>query len=494
MKYRNYKTFLFTIFTIIVIVFTGCSPKKESGYILSETLSYAQTETSEVTATPASKRPVYAPGTLVDYTAQSGDSLDLLAVRFGCSPQEILWANPQIPEDVTTLPPGFPMKMPIYYKEFWGTEYQIIPDAAFVYGPDLLDFDLKSFLQSTQGWFKTYRAIINGKSLDSAGVLTYYSENFSLNPKMLLALIEFQTGALTNPLRDSSAEESFLGFENYHRGVHLQISFVADLLNDGFYRYFNGELTTIEHSNGTIEIIDPWQNSATVALQHYFSLIYDGDAYGEAIGPEGYAKTFINLFGDPWRRNTTVLPGSLNQPELILPFKAGTVWAYTGGPHSGWGTRKPWSAIDFAPPTETQGCVRTEQFAVAVADGVVARTDIGTVMLDLDGDGDERTGWVIFYLHMAEEGRVKVGQEIKQGDLIGRPSCEGGTATGTHAHLARKYNGQWIPAASSVLPFIMNGWIPVEGSQAYQGFLVRGNQMVRASTLSDTESMIPAQR
>jgi hypothetical protein len=39
----------------------------------------------------------------------------------------------------------------------------------------------------------------------------------------------------------------------------------------------------------------------------------------------------------------------------------------------------------------------------------------------------------------------------------------------------------------------MNGWVPVEGEQAYQGLLVRGSQVVRASTLSDTKSMIPAQ-
>ena len=135
-----------------------------------------------------------------------------------------------------------------------------------------------------------------------------------------------------------------------------------------------------------------------------------------------------------------------------------------------------------------------EQFAIAIADGVVARIDVGTVMLDLDGDGDERTGWVILYLHIAEAGRVKLGDVVKKGDIIGNPSCEGGSATGTHAHMARKYNGQWIPAASSVLPFKMNGWVPVEGDRPYEGLLVRGNQVVRASVLSDSQSMIPAQR
>ena len=81
------------------------------------------------------------------------------------------------------------------------------------------------------------------------------------------------------------------------------------------------------------------------------------------------------------------MPGSLIQPDLILPFSPDTVWAYTGGPHTGWGTRKPWAAIDFAPPSKTHGCVETEQFAIAIADGVVARIDVVTVMLDLDGDG-----------------------------------------------------------------------------------------------------------
>jgi hypothetical protein len=491
---KNQKLFLFAILGAIVILLSSCGSKQESGYILPETEEVEPAATAPATTTPFSSRPVYPPGTLVDYIAQSSDSLDLLAVRFGASPEEILWANPEIPADVTTLPPGFPMKMPIYYEPLWGTEFQMIPDAAFVYGPDLLDFDLKAFLESTPGWFKNYRASIGGNTLDAAGVINYYSLNYSLNPKLLLALVEFQTGALTNPQRTPAIEDSFLGFENYHRGVHLQISYASDLLNDAFYRYFNGEMTSIEHLDGTIENIDPWQNSATVALQYYFSLIMNKEEYARAIGPEGYAKTFFDLFGDPWRRNTTVIPGNLTQPTLILPFSPDTIWAYTGGPHTGWGTRKPWAAVDFAPPSETQGCVETEQFATAIADGVVARIDVGTVMLDLDGDGDERTGWVILYLHIAEEGRVGQGAVLKQGDIIGHPSCEGGSATGTHVHIARKYNGQWIPAASSVLPFKMNGWIPVEGNRPYEGLLVRGSQVVRASVLSDSQSMIPAQR
>ena len=120
---------------------------------------------------------------------------------------------------------------------------------------------------------------------------------------------------------------------------------------------------------------------------------------------------------------------------------------------------------------------------------MIARVADGIVVLDLDGDGDERTGWVVFYLHIAEKDRIAVGTAVKQGDPIGHPSCEGGAATGTHVHIARKYNGEWIPAVG-VIPFTLEGWTPIEGILAYEGKLVRGADEVIASTLSGTSSMI----
>ena len=121
MKYQKNRHLIFTILATIVIILAGCGPKRESGYILPETLTEEATQTPEATATPASKRPVYSPGTLVDYIAQS-DSLSTLFVRLLTSRN---FANPQIPEDVTTLPPGFPMKMPIYYKGFGGPSFRL---------------------------------------------------------------------------------------------------------------------------------------------------------------------------------------------------------------------------------------------------------------------------------------------------------------------------------------------------------------------------------
>ena len=491
MKPFRSSALFFCLFLFVMTAVLGCIPERPH-YIVSPPAK--ETEAVLPSATPFDQRPVYEPGTLVDYVAQSGDTLEHLAWRFGGTRREILFHNPDIPQDVTTLPSGFPMKMPVYYKPFWGTSYQIIPDAVFVNGPTAIGFDTQAFLNATPGWFKRYRASVDGVSMLAGEMIDRLALNYSLNPKLLLALVEFQTGALSNPNRDADKEDSFMGFTQSHPGVSAQMSLVANKLNDCFYRYVNKEVDHISFKDGLLENFDPWQNGATVALQLYFVQIYDGEIFKRAIGPDGFAKTFIGMFGDPWLGDLSVLPGSLTQPEMRLPFQKNTVWAYTGGPHSAWGNGKPWAAIDFAPPLPTQGCVKTEQFALAVADGVVARTDVGTVMLDLDGDGDERTGWVVLYLHVAEEGRVKQGTVVKQGDRIGYPSCEGGISTGTHIHLARKYNGQWIPAASEVLPFNLSGWIPVESKVAYQGWLKKGEFVIRASTLSDSESMIPADK
>ena len=58
---------------------------------------------------PTSGRPEYRPGELVDYIAQNGDTLPALAARFNTTVEEIMEANPIIPREATTMPPGLPV-------------------------------------------------------------------------------------------------------------------------------------------------------------------------------------------------------------------------------------------------------------------------------------------------------------------------------------------------------------------------------------------------
>ncbi len=442
---------------------------------------------------PTSGRPAYAPGELVDYTAQNGDTLPALAARFNTTVEQIKQANPIIPDDATTMPVGLPMKIPIYYLPLWGTAYQSIPDHAFVNGPTQVGFSTSAFVASTNGWLKNYRTYAGGKMRSGAEVVDYVATNYSVSPRFLLAVLEYQSGALTQP--EIPDKKYLLGFpRTFYTTPYLQLVIAANTFNNGYYNWRAGKLIEFELLDQTIFRPDPWQNAASVAIQYYFSRLYIGTEYYASIGPDGLARTYQTLFGDPWLDSTTILPGSLQQPVLRFPFLPNYIWSYTGGPHTGWCSGEPFAAVDFAPSSETSGCYTAgqNQEVVAMADGLIVRSDIDGIIIDLDKDGDERTGWVLFYLHTATQDRIQVGQEVNTGDFLGLPSCEGGSSTGTHVHIARKYNGEWI-LASGPLAFHLENWVVQAGSEAYEGTLERGPLAIKACACGDATSQIKSE-
>jgi murein DD-endopeptidase MepM/ murein hydrolase activator NlpD len=147
------------------------------------------------------------------------------------------------------------------------------------------------------------------------------------------------------------------------------------------------------------------------------------------------------------------------------------------------------AALDFAAPAGEQGCSPSEEFVTASAPGLVVRTGIGVVIVDLDGDGKEQTGWDILYMHIAATDKVEVGTWVNTDDPIGHPSCEGGNATGSHVHLARKFNGEWILADGPV-PFVLSGWTAHMGSALYAGSLTKDDQIAVAQPYGSYESLV----
>ena len=497
---RNLRyTSIFTILTLVAYFLSACQPRVSafSPGALDGQQTTDAVQVSEIqdppNSTPLSERPVYSPGELVDYTAQTGDTLPALAKRFNTTIEEIREANTFIPGSATTMPPGMPMKIPIYYTPFWGSSYQIIPDSLFVNGPAQVGFDTRSFVSEHPGWLKSYVGFAGGANRSGAAIVDFVALKFSISPRLLLSILEHQSGALTNPDPSTTAKTYPLGYQARDRqGLYRQLLWGTNLLNNGYYNWRNGTLTSIERKDGRLEGLDPWQNAATVSLFNFFNTLMAVDEYHQAISPEGLAQTYAQLFGDPWANDAPHIPGSLEQPPLTLPFEPGETWAYTGGPHTGWGVGEPFAALDFAPPAVAGGCIPTSEFSTAIASGVIARSETGEVVLDLDGDGDERTGWNIFYLHVATDRRVPVGTQLETGDPIGYPSCEGGTSTGTHIHIARKYNGEWIPAEGT-LAFNLDGWTAHNGSKPYLGTLTRLSQTVTACECSNQASFIQAE-
>ena len=481
----------FIVFLVGALIISACDLQTSYAYLaLTPTGQPDPVSFPGVSPTPLPTRTTYIPGQLVDYTAQSGDTLPALAKRFSTSVIEIMQANPRIPSDATTMPPGMPMQIPIYYHALWSSPFKIIPDHAFVDSPTSIGFNTAAFVAAQPGWLKDYRVYASGEWRSGAEMVDFIATNYSLNPRLLLAILEYQGGALSQP--DLPKQKNLLGFKHlYYETPYLQLVIAANELNNGYYGWRSGDLLEFKETNNFLLRPDPWQNAGSVAIQYYFSRIFSGNGYDLATGPLGLFLTYKSFFSDPWTDSLTLIPGSLHQPALLLPFPNDQTWTYTGGPHTGWGKGSPLAAIDFAPPMDKAGCrsPKDKNFSIAVADGLVVRSNIDGLVLDLDRDGDERTGWVIYYLHLAAKGRATLGSELNAGDLIGYPSCEGGDATGTHVHIARKYNGEWI-LADSATPFNLDGWIAHNGSNAYLGTLIKGSAMITACTCSNAGSAI----
>ncbi len=486
---------------VLAMILSGCEEAFTHGQSSQSSEMPIQTPTQilfinqpNITTTPLPTRPPYSPGELVDYIAQTGDSLSAIANHFNTTEEEILAANSFIPTDASTMPPGMPMKIPIYYQPFWGSQYQILPDSLFINGPAQVGFDSSSFVTKQPGWLRGYTEYAFDGNRTGAEIIDYVALNFSVSPRLLLTLLEYQDGALTLPTMPEELGEYPLGYHDWqHKGLYMQLVWAANLLNNAYYNWRNGVLVEFDHLDGTQERPDPWQNAASVALQYYFSRLVDDDQYARAVAQDGFAQSYFELFGDPWQVVVTHIPGSLSQPAFTLPFLPGLTWAFTGGPHTGFGDGEPLAAIDFAPGALSSGCVTTEEFTTAVAPGVVVRSSAAAVVLDLDGDGDERTGWVVFYFHIEAKDRAPLGKVLKVGDPIGHPSCEGGEATGTHVHIARKYNGEWMPA-DSIIPFNLGGWVVHKGLAEYDGTLTKGGRTIVACTCADATSQITADK
>ncbi len=372
-------------------------------------------------------RPNYQPGELVSYTAQTGDTLPALATRFNTTVGEILEANTFIPQSATTMPPGMPMQIPIYYLPLWGSQYQILPDSLFINGPVQVGFDSEAFVSTQPGWLNGYTEFAAGATRSGANVVNVIAQNYSISPRLLLALLEYQSGALSQPA-DTTDLNFPLGYQNRrNRGLYLQLAWAANSLNNGYYNWRRGAVVEFTHTNGRSERPDPWQNAGTVALQYFFLQLNDQADFNSAVSADGFAAVYRSLFGDPWENVEPHLPGSLEQITMLLPFERGTAWTYTGGPHTAWGSGQPLAAIDFAPPSVVGGCQESLEWVTAVAPGVVTRSEEGVVELDLDGDGDPRTGWTMFYLHVGTEGRAPWGPSWKPATRSGTPPVKAAT-------------------------------------------------------------------
>lgn len=427
------------------------------------------------------------------YTVQQGDYPGSIAAQFNISVDDLLAANKLTSESV--IYPGDVLLIPgtsnqneqapivssapqLASSDF----FKIIPDSELVNGPLSTLLDVGAFVQKQGGYLAFFTQEVDGETMTGAQIVERVSKDYSVNPRLLLAVLEYRSQWVTNPNPAASTYDYPIGFvDNFHTGFYRQMTWTANALNEGFYRWKEGKIQQWTLADQTSIVPQPGINAGTAAVQNMFSYLDDQETWQIDTGAHGLFATFATMFGYPFDfAIEPFLPRGLTQPALTLPFATGETWQFTGGPHGGWDSGSAWAAIDFAPPGEPNGCGQSDLWVTAVAPGLIVRAKNGAVVEDLDGDGLEQTGWTILYMHIEARERIVPGQYVQVGQKIGHPSCEGGLANATHVHLARRYNGMWIPAADPNVPLVLDGYITSGNDTEYDGWLTKGATVIEA--------------
>jgi murein DD-endopeptidase MepM/ murein hydrolase activator NlpD len=424
-----------------------------------------------------------------DYTVQSGDSLAAIGEIYHVAPETIASAN-QL-DDPNALSIGQRLIVPAPTPSGRGPAFKIIPDSELLYSPSSIPFDISNFLSGKSGYLTSYTEEVDRKILTSAQIIERVAIENSVNPRLLIAVLEYTSHWLIDSNPEETSKVYPLGYLDERRsGLYKQLSWAANELNRGFYLWQISALPAWLLADGKIIPVDETINAGTAGVQQLLSFLYNQQDWENACSEDGLFKTYSELFGYPFDYSLEgLIPPDLAQPLMQLPFEPAKSWSFTGGPHGGWGDGSAWAAVDFAPPGEPMGCVLNDAWVTAVASGKVVHSDTGVVILDLDGDGYVQTGWSVLYLHIDSQDRVKAGVELSAGDRIGHPSCEGGLSNGTHLHMARRYNGMWI-SADGKLPFNLDGWASSGTGSEYDGFLSRNNEVIEAYNGQNDENQI----
>lgn len=415
------------------------------------------------------------------YYTQPGDTPLGLARRFGVEVEQI--PNPgNIPAQML-LPAGQELALPNTLRsEAMPEPGALLPDAEVVYSPAAVDFSVEEYIRQAGGFLSTYSEPSDSEVLSGAQIIQRVADETSINPRLLLAVLEYRSNWVLGNPADAGAQQFPIGFyAGNYTGLYKEMILVARQLTIGYYGWRTGKVNSLEFSSGGMQRIHPTVNAGTAAVQYLFSKLYNPvDWRQQLYNPPRFIAFYASMFGDPWQRAARtgpMLPYGLVQPDLELPFPSGQTWTLTGGPHVAWGVGSTWGGLDFAPAGVEPGCGVSRFWATAAAAGLTVRAGDGVLVVDLDGDGFEQTGWAMLYLHIAKAGRAPVGKHLKVDDVIGHPSCEGGASTGTHLHVARKYNGEWVEADGPV-PFVLSGWAAKAGDRQYYGSLIKDDQTV----------------
>ena len=452
------------------VTFTPLPPSATP--IPSSTITPSMTPT--VTNTPWAKptsgpTPTYVPGW---YQVQSGDTPYGIAIKYDMSLEQFVEIN-QLNEnlrldvaDIVAVWKPVRKQLPQSY---------LIHDSEVVYSPAYREWDTQKFVEEQDGFLAEYSELIKleqekeAEEISGAEMIDMMATKYHIGPRVLLGTMEMISGWVSK--KRPQTKYAF-GLRDPGRAkLSQQMAWAAEELLHGYYVQLEGRGDWVVPRNGITTRLYPGTNAGSAAIIYLLArVIKPASDLPLILEEERFQKTYQRLFGEI--DGGPVMPLDGKQPYFAMPFADGERWSFSGGPHGGYfDYYSAWAALDFAPPLKNR-CRLAPNPVYAISSGLVVSSDKGETWIDIDEDGDIHTGWSLLYMHLGTEGRIQKGERVQTGDQLGYPSCEGGFSSASHVHIARMYNGQWMPADRPI-PFQIGDWIAeARLNNSYKGFLL----------------------
>jgi len=269
------------------------------------------------------------------YYTIAGDSLPVVSLHFGADIKDI--SSPQAIDPTGLIPPNQLLIIPNNLSET-SAKTKLLPDSEITYSPSTIDFDINAFVDEAGGYLSSYRQWLQSTGWTSgADVIAIVARDYSVNPRLLLAFLEYYSGWVYGSPANNLAVDYPMGcIDEAKKDLYLQAAWFASNVMEGYYGWREGRRLVINFPDGQVLRIAPELNAGTVGLMNSFSYLYEFSEWAQKLYSEESFLTFYEtLFESPWIRAQSVeplLPVDTVQPEMILPFEVNKIWAFTGGP------------------------------------------------------------------------------------------------------------------------------------------------------------------
>jgi len=310
------------------------------------------------------------------------------------------------------------------------------PANPLVYSYDeMFNFDIEAYLASQAPHLLPY-----------AEQISHWAGYSSISPRVLLALMEQQSGVLRSP--NLSAEQLAQPFAKLSAKPDFagQLQDVADQLATRLYSAPTHPAASEFSNQQAPSALDfLFENAEPHAIQQQAATRHFNDIYQQLFAEEFSAAPVQTEQQQAAQQPTTGDPVMLAGPAngfLQFPFPLGQSW-HVGGAHTNTGSGNyPMSSLDMS-QGGGWGSNQSGRWVAASAAGSFKRHS--SCFAEVVHSG----GWSTTYYHLMNI-QYNTGASVSKNTKIANPAntqpqalCNGGSSTGPHQHWSLKQNGSW---------------------------------------------------